>query len=159
MKFSDAAYNWLVYTLQSLGPNCQKVLPSYQTLLSDARALNFWDARVNGNVEQSSIPGVDPYPHANSTLGQAVAGANAAILLGPGGSISNQVVLGLGFFTENAALQGITLLHELLHYATQENDAQIDATYGVVYTGNTVNAASSAFSAWLANDCNNPSSH
>ena len=51
--------------------------------------------------------------------------------------------------------QATVLLHELLHYATQEGDQAIDQTYGItLQTGDTY---SPAFTNWLAHDCQNTS--
>jgi len=46
------------------------------------------------------------------------------------------------------------LLHELLHYALQEDDADIYNNYQI--KGIYGDSPSSAFEAWLANDCKNP---
>ena len=92
-----------------------------------------------------------------SALQQNGGTANAVTLLGPNGTISPNVDLGLGFFIQvSYAVQGTMLLHELLHYATQEGDSQIDQTYGITVQG-IGNNPSAAFESWLENDCNNPS--
>jgi RHS repeat-associated protein len=155
-KASDAR-SALYYELNSLSPKCAKTLPSLGTLKSDASDLTFWDSRVSGSILVADLPGAV----GTGTIGQAVGTSYAVTLNGPSGSISAQVVLGVSFFTDPSGdprsplAQGITLLHELLHYAFQENDKDIDAQFGVtLWTGDTY---SSAFTNWLTHDCTNTS--
>jgi hypothetical protein len=49
--------------------------------------------------------------------------------------------------------QGITLLHELLHYATKLGDVEFDRQYHI--TGAPGQSASAALTSWLTNDCQN----
>ena len=103
----------LKYELNHLGSNCQKVLPSASTLAADASNLVYYDGRVQPSTPISSIPGAVPsQPGATlATELQANGGdSNAVILLGPNGTLSNDIDLGSGFFAQNAATQGITLL-------------------------------------------------
>ena len=79
---------------------------------------------------------------------------NAVVLNGPNGTLSPDVVLGQGFFYEGAPTQGITLLHELMHYTLRKNDGAIDSAYGIALTKQYPDA-SSAFQNWLSHDCKN----
>jgi hypothetical protein len=126
------------------------------TLVADAKDLVYYDGRVQPSTPISLIPGAVP-SKTGATLASELkdAGdANAVVLWGPNGSVSHDVDLGPGFFNQDPSAQGVTLLHELLHYALQMNDQTIDQTYGI--TGQIGDTYSSAFSAWLANDCTNP---
>jgi RHS repeat-associated protein len=160
VRTATQAIQALDYAIQNLGKNCLKILPSVSTLQSDAQDLTFWDSRLQGSLPVAFIPGVvasTPGQTLASALQQNGGTANAVTLLGPNGTISPNVDLGLGFFIQvSYAVQGTMLLHELLHYATQEGDSQIDQTYGITVQG-IGNNPSAAFESWLENDCNNPS--
>ncbi len=145
----------LAYEIAHLTPNCEKVLPTKATLTADAGDLQFWDARIEGIVITSVLPGVVPFgrnPGA-STLAREVGNSVAVTLQGRGGTIAPVVVLGAPFFNESASDQGLTLLHELLHYATQAGDVRFDEIYGI--TGRPNDTPSQALSNWLLNDCKN----
>ena len=154
----------LKQAINSLSANCQKVLPSQQTLLAEANDLKFFDARptASGNQTVAQIaPDLAPY-NPSGTL-QSIAGGStdATILNGPNGSISNTVLLGSQFFLDpvqgnNANYsvgQGIVLVHELLHYGTQLGDAQFVGKYNINLLVGDSN--SSAINRWLQNDCKN----
>ena len=155
VTLASQAPSALAYEIKHLTPNCQKVLPTQATLTADAGDLQFWDARVEGIVITSVLPGVVPFgrnPWA-STLAREVGNNVAVTLQGRGGTIAPEVVLGAPFFSESASDQGLTLLHELLHYATQAGDVQFDLNYKI--TGPPGESASQALSNWLLHDCNN----
>jgi RHS repeat-associated protein len=138
----------LNYELNNLGPNCDKVLP-VGTLQSDESftPLTFWNATTQGSTPASLLGGTN-----GGTIGSYFGrGQYAVILNGTGGSFINQVVLGANFYSDPSS-QGLTLLHELLHFALQEGDAAIDRSFGINIG---VEGASGSFSKWLANDCNN----
>jgi RHS repeat-associated protein len=159
------ALGTLKATIQNLGPNCQKVLPSEQTLLTDASQLQFLDAQTESTTGNQTIAqaaaNLAPY-NPPGTLSSVLGGNNAITLNGPNNSISNTVLLSSQFFLDpvygsNANFsvgQGVVLLHELLHYATQLGDAAFVSQYGITkqdqYESN-----SSAISAWLQNGCKN----
>jgi len=141
----------LNYELNNLGPNCDKVLP-VGTLKSieSFTPLTFWNATTQGGQLASLLGGTNG--GANATIGSYFGnGQYAVILNGAGGGFINQVVLGANFYSDPSS-QGLTLLHELLHFALQKGDAGIDAHFGINVG---VAGASASFSKWLANDCNN----
>jgi len=149
VTFADEAKDALTYELSHLSKNCEKVLPTAQ-LKTNAADLSFWDGRGSlGNVLASAIPGVVE----QGTIGQAVGSNYAKILSGPEDTISPEVVLGQSFFQKNSAGQGITLLHELLHYTTQMGDKKFYEAYGIQSTDG--DGYSSAISTWLIHDCKN----
>jgi RHS repeat-associated protein len=153
VSYKGGAAAALNYQLAHMSTNCQKVLPTNATLVSDAKDLTFWDGRADGAMPLSSIPGVVQSGSNRTTVGQELGGSVAVTLSGAGGTVAPQVVLGGPFFNELPSSQGLTLLHELLHYALQEGDVAFDRNYGI--TGKPGDSASSAMSKWLANDCKN----
>lgn len=149
----------LANELANLTPHCEDVLPVGQ-LTQKAGDLSFWDVRINATVPLSAI-GAANVQLSNGKFATNIGTAMtlypsaAAVTLGAvGGGLSNNVVLGSYFFNnESAGDQGITLLHELLHYATQLGDVQFDQKYGI--TGAPGQSASAALTSWLTNDCHN----
>jgi len=138
----------LTYELANLTPNCDKVLPVGDLKsLESFEPLTFWNATTQGNTPALLLGGTN-----GGTIGSYFAnGQYAVILNGAGGSFINQVVLGANFFSDSGA-QGLTLLHELLHFDLQMGDQAIDAHFNINVG---VAGYSAAFSSWLANDCNN----
>jgi RHS repeat-associated protein len=155
--------------IKSLGSNCQKVLPDQQTLLTDARDLNYVDARSGASGSQTIAqvaPNLAAY-NGSGSLQSITTGMGAVILYGPpngaSASISSTVILGQQFWLDppqgnNANFQvgqGVVLIHELLHYATQLSDDAFVTKYGVQVQSGTLESTSSAISRWLQNDCKN----
>jgi hypothetical protein len=132
-------------------------------LLKDAGQLSFFDARAsaNGNKTVSQISPLLAAYNPTSTLQSIVGNANAVILNGAKGSISNTVLLGDQFFLDEvygnnanyAVGQTTVLLHELLHYATQLGDSQLVSKYGI--QPQQYESSSSAINRWLQDDCKN----
>jgi RHS repeat-associated protein len=163
----DGVAERLRAAIGELAGDCQKVLPSQQTLLDDAKDLQFFDARAtaSGNQTVAQIaPALAPY-NPSGTLQTIVGGANAVILTGPpngsASSISSTVVLGLQFFLDpetgknsNFSVgQGTVLIHELLHYGVQMGDDLFVSSYGIKQQQ--YESSSSAINRWLQNDCKN----
>jgi len=105
-------------------------------------------------------PSLAPY-NSPDNLASIVGSNNAITLNGPSNSISGTVLLGTQFWMDPATGsnanfsfgQGIVLVHELLHFATQLNDAQFVSQYGIQQVQ--YESASSAISTWLQNGCKN----
>jgi RHS repeat-associated protein len=140
----------LLSKINNLLRPCSSILASRSTLRTKASQLSFWDARVNGSVPVSMVPGAVPVP-SGATIGSSIGGANAVTLWGPNYSISPNVVLGTGFFMKNYPAQQTILLHELLHYTLQKNDQQVDQKYNIL--PGLFDSFSSAFNNWLTNNC------
>jgi hypothetical protein len=114
----------------------------------------YFDGRPSedGSVPIARILGPDLEPRRGDTFNSVSYGANAAILrYNSSGDISRYVVLGANFFGQTVADQGITLAHEVFHYATNKDDWAFGRLAG--YTGKDFSAASAAFSAWLKAGC------
>jgi hypothetical protein len=127
----------LVSEINNLSANCQKALPEKATLLSDAKDLKFLDARTSAGLA-------------------ADLGGNNAIDLwldpsNPSLGLSPNIVVGQKFFGFDPGRQGLTLLHELLHYATQLDDRQFDISHSIV--PQVGQSWSAALTDWLSNDC------
>jgi hypothetical protein len=71
------------------------------------------------------------------------------------GAISNHVVLGAQFFHESTSvgLQGMILVHELLHYHLQMDDARLARNYIDRNREWTDSEASEAITKWLKGGC------
>jgi len=155
---TDQAHSALQYELANLTPNCDKVLPVGALKGSEGfEPLQFWDARSQGNVSAvllgSSNYTVLPDGSTSTTLSSFFTGSIDAVTLTNGSYTTNQVVLGPDFFNaDTPGVQGVTLLHELLHFVLQKGDADIAAYYGISVG---VAGASASFESWLLNDCNN----
>ena len=144
--------------IKDLGPGCKRALPSQKTLLKKADNLVFWNGSSSGmgGVQISQLlPDIAPYNQQNSannsTLGSIVGDSNAVTLWGPNGSISDNVDLGNNFYSSNSSKQQTTLLHELLHYATQFDDNGFVQQYGIQPAP--YESSSAAISDWINHDC------
>ena len=138
--------------LQNLSPNCRKVLPPIRTLVTYSLNVGYWDARPSADgatTISSAIPGYKQPGTFQSTVGDSY----AVTLVDGNGNPTQNIDLGSAFFNATAARQGLTLLHELLHYATGLGDQAFDSKYGIV--GQNGDNASSALTAWLSHDCKN----
>jgi len=135
--------------LANLTPNCDKVLPvGALTNTEGVEPLTFWNATTQGSTPASLLGGTN-----GGTIGSYFQNGQYAVILNGAGGITNQVVLGANFFSDSSGgQQGLTLLHELLHFTLQMGDQAIDAHFGINVG---VAGYSAAFSNWLANDCNN----
>jgi len=140
----------LLSKINSLKKPCSSILPSRRTLRAKANQLSFWDARVNGSIPVSLVPGSTPSVP-GATISSEVANSYAVTLYGPNHSISSNVVLGGAFFTQSYSAQQTTLLHEDLHYTLQKNDQQVVQKYNIL--PGPFDSFSSAFNRWLINNC------
>jgi hypothetical protein len=136
-KASDALAD-LMDEVANLSTHCKTVLP--KNLSSVAQNINFIDGRV------------DPYYVQAVGYSYAVTLWNNPVL-GQASGISSNVVLGGNFFSSDPARQGITVLHELLHFRLQLTDQGIVDRYHINVSLGQSNSA--AFSDWLSNDCKN----
>jgi hypothetical protein len=160
---ASGALALLKLTINSLGPECTKVLPTADVLRMNADELSFFDARssADGNKTIAQIaPALAAY-NPTGTLQGIVGGDNAVTLYGASGSISSRVLLGNQFFLDDvygnnknfSVGQTAVLLHELLHYAAQRGDDQFVSAYGI--SRQQYESSSSAINRWLQNDCKN----
>jgi hypothetical protein len=153
IQLSDVttAHSVLNNEIAGLSANCQKVLPAAQTLLADAKDMTFYDGKALAHAPVSVfLPG-----YTSNTFGMVVGDNYAVTVRVPNSptALSSNIVLGSMFFNAGSSRQGLTLLHELLHYATQMDDQQFDAAYGIF--GRAGETASSALTNWLSHDCQN----
>jgi hypothetical protein len=146
----DEALAALLSKINGLRKPCSSVLPSRSTLQAKAGQLSFWDARVDGSIPVSSLPGSVPSAP-GATLGSEVSGSYAVTLYGRNHSISSNVVLGGTFFKQAYPAQQTTLLHETLHYTLQKTDQQVVQKFNIL--PGPFDTFSSAFNRWLAGDC------
>ena len=105
----------LASEIAHLSPNCRRVLPT--DLASHTGDITFLDARTSPDL-------------------QAIVLTNNAVTLlndptNASAGISGNVVLGSAFFSSGAGRQGITILHEFLHYDLQMDDKTFDTNYKV----------------------------
>jgi hypothetical protein len=92
----------------------------------------------------------------DETLVQYLGNSVAGTLPTASGSAANDVVVGALFFSQNAAGQAITLVHEALHTGTGLGDVALAGELGLGKFTNTpagIQAASDSITDWLAFGC------
>jgi RHS repeat-associated protein len=142
--------------VQSLADDCFKKLGTTRSAVqAKAANIKLFDGRLSvdgaGNISQLLGPGFDV--SRSATFNSISSGYGARVLTYVGGTISNTVVLGPGFFDSDKSIaeQWLTLAHEVLHSALNKNDLAFAGVTG--YTGKSVLGASEAFNQWLKNKC------
>jgi RHS repeat-associated protein len=149
------AREWTIQAVINIAERCfKKIGITRSKTLAKAQDIMYFDGRPSedGSVPIARILGPDLEPRLGETFNSVSYGANAVILrYKSSGDISRYVVLGANFFGRTATDQGITLAHEVFHYATGLGDRELGRLAG--YTGKDFSAASEAFSAWLKAGC------
>ncbi|MGA2146296.1 MAG: hypothetical protein ABSH49_15180 [Bryobacteraceae bacterium] len=153
----------LTTAIGELPSSCTQVLPNVNTLLSDAKNLDFIDASpgASGSETVAQVAPTLAAYNPSGPLSSIVSGTYAVTLNGPGNSISNVVLLSSNFWATDSygnnanysVGQGTALVHELLHYVTQYSDPAFVQNYGISVPQGA--SYSSAISAWLQNGCKN----
>ena len=136
----------------NLSAQCAKALTADGINLNQV-ALNasstvYYNTFFDGNDNVHSITGGP-----NKTLSAYLNGNVAASIYDANGNVANDVVLGPGFFGEDAVAQNTTLIHEALHTWLNLDDLQLAARLGLGNLPNTqagADTASNLISAFLS---------
>ena len=147
--------------VQQLGAGCQFAFFdkgfNVEALLSVVFHSTFYSEYLSGGLKVSTVSGYVNPTDPNQTLSQYVGTARAGVLPDSSGGVGNQVILATSFFTTigyGASLlqsQNITLVHEMLHVGTGQNDQQLFNFFNLKAFDQ--GTASSTISYWLSKDC------
>jgi RHS repeat-associated protein len=152
--FNSRMQRALEEALQALPQNCWEAFANVpglnlQQFPSTASQLIFWDGTTNGSLFAGEVFGPSNAA-ALQTLAQLLGGDQAVTLFANDRSVSRHVVVARRTAYSNNL--GLVLVHEALHFATNQIDSILAGNLGLQFDG-TEDGASTAIQTFLESGC------